>query len=678
TRGTLLTALETHPLLTGLLYGNESGLEATVFSPDGELLFTPTSDGTGTIVWDAATRTQIDVLAHEDDLDLDAAVSPDGRWLVIPAVAEDADGFESHLQVWDLSTRTLDHVVPSPAGLLSSAAFSADGRRLVTQGGPRMDGTYRTEAVVWDTASWTATRDTWVLDEPYVDDRVLQVSPDGERLATITSDGAVQAWTIDDRRPLGPPLQPDVGPPTTLAFAPDGTLAIAGDSSRVAIVDPESGSEQPAMRLPDGGPTAAEFSPDGTILAVGNTDGRTQLFDVASGQELGPALAASTSQINDISFSPDGARMATGSTDRTGALWRLDGGRAIADVVAGHGAPVTEVAYSADGHYLVSGGGGVVALHDMTTGSIRRIDVGGEVLTVAVDPTDTWVAAAGTTGKVQLYDLRNGDPGPRLDLGDAWIYQVAFDSTSGALAAAVQAQPDDPASNADYAVVWDPRAGREIGPRIPLPGGYGLGVAWSPDGEQLAVITENNLVYLFDADGEHGQLGLPLESVDAPFLAVAFSPDSSRLVTGTTSGVVQQWSATTHQPLGPALEGHTGPVGGVAYSPDGTTLVATTVGFSRSRLWQAETGSAIGEELIGARTPVTYTGFELTHYQGSRPAFTPDGRSVATPAYDGTVAVWDLDPGHWLEAACGLVGRDLSPEEWDQYMGELPHRSTCD
>ena len=65
TRSTLLTALQTHPLLTGLLYGDDSGLEATVFTPDGTLLATPTSDGTTTLGHDdprarghpAATRT---------------------------------------------------------------------------------------------------------------------------------------------------------------------------------------------------------------------------------------------------------------------------------------------------------------------------------------------------------------------------------------------------------------------------------------------------------------------------------------------------------------------------------------------------------------------------------------------------------------------------------------------
>lgn len=675
TRSTLLAALQTHPLLTGLLYGTESGLQAAVFTPDGALLATPTSDGTR--LWDTSTRALVGVLRHEDDIILGAAISPDGRWLAVPAVAETDEGVVGRLQVWDLSTRTLDRVVASPGGGLTSAFFSADGARLVTQGGVRSDGPPVLQAVVWDTSSWEPIGEPWLLADDYARDRVITVSPDGARLASLSTEGAVRVWTVDDRRPLGQPLLPDaIGFATAIAFSTDGTLAIAGDSSRVVLVDLTTGTEQPAMRLPDGEPTSIEFSHDGTILAVANSDGRTQLFDVETRLELGPPLAASSSGINDVSFSPDDAQLATAGTDRTGALWRLDGGRTIAAAVASHAAAVTELAYTSDGRFLVSSGiDGQLLIRNLDEGTTRSIDVGGEVLTATIDPTDRWVAAAGTTGTVQLFDVRTGTPGPQLDLGESWIYQVAFDPTSGTIAAAVEDRVSE--EGFGFAVVWDPETDQEIGRRIPLVGGFALGVAWSPDGQQLAVVADNNLVRLHDAHGDHTELGAPIESFDAPILAVAFSPDGARLATGTSAGVVQQWSVSTHEPVGAALKGHTGPVGGVAYSPDGTRLASSTLGFSRHRLWDAVTGAAIGQELVSGRTPPTFSTFSIEHYQGSRPAFSPDGRSLAVPSFDGTTAIWDLDPAHWLAAACELVGRNLTPAEWDQYMGRLSYRPTC-
>ena len=92
TRSTLLTALETHPLLAGLLYGNDSGLEATRLHARRRAAGDADVRRHGTILWDTATRALVDVLRHEDDILLDAAISPDGRWLAVPAVVETDDG----------------------------------------------------------------------------------------------------------------------------------------------------------------------------------------------------------------------------------------------------------------------------------------------------------------------------------------------------------------------------------------------------------------------------------------------------------------------------------------------------------------------------------------------------------------------------------------------------------
>ena len=47
----------------------------------------------------------------------------------------------------------------------------------------------------------------------------------------------------------------------------------------------------------------------------------------------------------------------------------------------------------------------------------------------------------------------------------------------------------------------------------------------------------------------------------------------------------------------------------------------------------------------------------------------PDGMELAIPSGDLGVVLWDLDPQHWLDAACSVVGRNLTEAEWDQYLG---------
>jgi hypothetical protein len=54
-----------------------------------------------------------------------------------------------------------------------------------------------------------------------------------------------------------------------------------------------------------------------------------------------------------------------------------------------------------------------------------------------------------------------------------------------------------------------------------------------------------------------------------------------------------------------------------------------------------------------------------------------DGLQAAVITSQGIVA-WDLDPDHWIEAACRLAGRNLTHAEWDQYIGDLaPYHLTC-
>jgi hypothetical protein len=59
-------------------------------------------------------------------------------------------------------------------------------------------------------------------------------------------------------------------------------------------------------------------------------------------------------------------------------------------------------------------------------------------------------------------------------------------------------------------------------------------------------------------------------------------------------------------------------------------------------------------------------------------AIRPDGKELALPYADQGVALWDLDPDHWSDAACMVAGRNLTPEEWTQYIGDLaPYHETC-
>lgn len=44
---------------------------------------------------------------------------------------------------------------------------------------------------------------------------------------------------------------------------------------------------------------------------------------------------------------------------------------------------------------------------------------------------------------------------------------------------------------------------------------------------------------------------------------------------------------------------------------------------------------------------------------------------------NGPVLTWDLRPDKIVELACSLAGRNLTREEWEEFIGGRPYRRTC-
>ena len=65
-------------------------------------------------------------------------------------------------------------------------------------------------------------------------------------------------------------------------------------------------------------------------------------------------------------------------------------------------------------------------------------------------------------------------------------------------------------------------------------------------------------------------------------------------------------------------------------------------------------------------------------------SLSPDGRwlalgGAAPDRYrDASIKMWDLDPDHWVDAACKVAGRNLTRAEWNDLVGNLaPYHATC-
>lgn len=118
------------------------------------------------------------------------------------------------------------------------------------------------------------------------------------------------------------------------------------------------------------------------------------------------------------------------------------------------------------------------------------------------------------------------------------------------------------------------------------------------------------------------------------------------------------------------------PVRGLAFSPDGM-LLASTSEFSTTQLWDVTTGTPFGSDLVAGSVPITVAAVpepdraEIPFV----PSFSADGLVLYTGGDD--PMVWSLDPAGWRAAACAIAGRDLTVEEWTQFLPGEPVQSTC-
>ncbi|KZT50333.1 WD40 repeat-like protein, partial [Calocera cornea HHB12733] len=158
-------------------------------------------------------------------------------------------------------------------------------------------------------------------------------------------------------------------------------------------------------------------------------------------------------------------------------------------------------------------------------------------------------------------------------------------------------------------------------------------VAFSPDGTRITSGSYDETVRVWDA--VTGQpVGDPLVGHKGSVTSVAFSPDGSRIASGSWDKTVRVWDAVMGQAVGNPLIGHDGWVSSVAFSPDGSRI-ASGSDDRTVRVWDAVTGQPVGDPLVGHKGSAGVTSV----------AFSPHGSHIVSGSWDKTVRVWDAVTG---------------------------------
>lgn len=221
-----------------------------------------------------------------------------------------------------------------------------------------------------------------------------------------------------------------------------------------------------------------------------------------------------------------------------------------------------------------------------------------------------------------------------LAVGDESGRTYVWDTATGALVATLT----DPA--APY-----PRQPVPTAPAAPPPPPQGVfAVAFSPDGQTLAVADSDGFVDLYDMPGvkaaSRGKPARPgaIASMREPVLSLAFSPDGQTLAIGEDDGETYLWSTATHSTTAQLADDmpYGAEMHSLAFSPDGRIL-AGAAGNGDIYLWEAATHA------VTATLTEPYPS-DIPGQVYISVAFSPDGRTLA--AADGSSSyLWAVPKG---------------------------------
>lgn len=503
-------------------------------------------------------------------------------------------------------------VVPNAhsAGV-DSVAWTCDGTRLLT--GSSFDGAVK----VWQADSG---QQLMTLAEPLRiarDAKALAASPDGTRFLLLRADGRVEVYDIRTGERLL--TITDRTSVAAMAWSPDSSRVLTGGASLTATVwDARSGERLLVLEGHRGGVSAVAWSPDGSRLLTGSSDCTARIWDAHTGGHS-VELTSDNEKIHAVTWSPDSEQVAIGGSRGRVTVWNSATGTQVATFTGGN--KMWSLAWSPDGDRLLACvDDHAVMVWDIRNGS--RL----EVLTTdsqaaAWSPDSTRLLTGGAAGITEVVRDVNGSNLFRLSgtSSATWVYSVAWSPNGTRLAVA----------NVQGTTIWEADTGRYLH-ALADESRFGTHVAWSPDSTRLITGYETHPARVWDAD-TGAYLHTLADHAESASTAT-WSPDGSRVVTGSISEALQVWDAIDGQLLhtfsDELREDWT-----IAWSPDSTRIL----GGSRSgivQVWDAD-----GNEL---RT--------LTDHVGdvAAVAWSPDGTRVVTCNYRGSMWVWDAWTGEQL------------------------------
>lgn len=338
-----------------------------VFSSDSRVMVSTGNDARA-IVWDTRTAQPTLTLAGHGAAITSAAFSRDGRTLF--TASPDGVIFE-----WDLGTQRRFgepfRMTSAPPRISFDAQLSPPPLALSPDGSDFAVRAGASSVALYSTRSLRRLRRFAV--QAGGDVIGLAWSSTGE-LAVTGDDGRVQLWDVRGRpRPIRMlrglrSINRRREAVTTVAFSPDGHTVAAGDIKHTPAAVPtpfgaiavwNTSGKRLWLTTRHSRISAVLFSPDGKTIAACQSDGSVLLYETRTGRLERTLHLEGTSDLffTTAAFTPDGKLLATGTAAGIMQLWNPATGAQVGHPTLVAAAPIASIAFDHSGRTFATAGG---------------------------------------------------------------------------------------------------------------------------------------------------------------------------------------------------------------------------------------------------------------------------------------------------------------------------------
>ena len=634
--------IESVPVMKSAVFSSDGRFEAVQFQDDDR----------GMVIFDTASQNHPVRLTRPTGQGLEAPVQ--GDVAAFDAKNENIAVCDpTFLRVFDVTTgKEVVEYLPSAFLRISGyrIAFTKDGTSIVTDGydGVRVlrflknPGDSRLPRTVDAGAALLAS-----LPETRGVASSLTLSPDEQIIARPNSDGSVRLVELTSDIEVA--RLSDAGFP--VAFSSDGRFLATHSYSKNAIT---------VFRLDQGVVVArfqgqdAQFNPDGTQIAA--IDGDT----VHIYEHFRPTSVL-------LSTRPDthAIAVALGAEDRIAAISGISGSTQVLSLETGRTiatfpAEVRPHGSQLGGRFLGVPLGTELANLTFYEGPHTHIEWSGEprAFSLALDPTNTFLAVGSDDGATRVFDIAGKRQIVRLSCTKP-VWGLAFSRDGHRLAVC---------SLDGTLKVYDTARWSKVSQFTPEDPAAALCIAFDSHGRNAIVGYWNNTARIVEVSSgkEIALIGRYRRPVgfESGVVAVAFSPDGRLVAMGSRDSRLRICDVSFPDACSEFINADA--VGALAFSLDGRYLASGSFDGT-ARVFDVGAGQEISR---------------LTFFRPVRDvAFSLDGKNLRVVTLgdpSGYSVTWNfLHPQDLIADLCARLARNLTNQEWRQYLGDESYRKTC-